>query len=77
MFIVSGKGDCWGGLIYLRFYALHNIGAGSLNRESTADAMSAADTTANSIAAKKTCFFKLFSRITKGISRESLDGLND
>ena len=38
------------------------IGAGSLNRVVTANTTAAP--TADSIAAKKTCFFKSFSRIT-------------
>ena len=45
--------------------------AGSLNRDATAEA------TADSSAAKKTWIFKSFSRITKGITRESPAALND
>ncbi len=40
------------------------IWAGSLNRDSTADATSAADANVDSTAAKKTWIFKSFSRIT-------------
>ena len=43
------------------------IGAGSLNRVVTANTTAAP--TADSIAAKKTCFFKSFSRITQRITQ--------